>query len=102
MKRNLKRLLILVRDTIKDKNIRFIGTCHTSSVLLEKKMISYNDWIEIKHFIEAYRPGIFSRHFCFFNSIPGQMILGRNNAFYWKKYKREPRIKWLNYHINKL
>jgi hypothetical protein len=46
-------------------------------------------------FMQSHKPKFWSRHYCWINP-------DRDYWYYWPKYKKEPRIKWLKYWIKKL
>ena len=86
MARPIKELLITLRDNSQITNNQIkSGLCLENSYLEEHKFISFIEYKELRSFIAINRP--------------------KNNDYGnwgWEKGLWEPRLEWLNFHINLL
>lgn len=82
--RKLSYLLTVVRDLL-PANIREWGLCHVVTQLYLDNIINYYELLEIRHYFDENKPN--EQH---------------SRVYWWKPGEIEPRIKWLNEHIEKL
>lgn len=86
MERPIKELLIILRDNSQVINNQIkSGLCWENSYLEDNKVISFLEYKEIRTFIAINRPK---------NKKYG--------SWGWEKKLWEPRLEWLNFHINSL
>ena len=86
MERPIKELLIILRDNSQIINNQIeSGLCWENSCLEANKVISFSEYEELRNFIATNRP--------------------KNHDYGnwgWEKKLWEPRLEWLNFHINLL
>jgi hypothetical protein len=92
-KRNITLLLIILRDNLTE-NIEDKGLCWAISGLYIKHTITKEEGDMLKKHISDNRP-IFFNFDSFFQFITG-------SGYYFEPGNIKSRIKWLDYHINKL
>ena len=86
MARPIKELLIILRDNSQITNNQIkSGLCWENCYLEANKVISFSEYKELRNFIATNRP--------------------KNHDYGnwgWEKGLWEPRLEWLNFHINLL
>ena len=86
MERPIKELLIILRDNPQIINNQIeSGLCQENSCLEANEVISFSEYEELHNFIATNRP--------------------KNHDYGnwgWEKKLWEPRLEWLNFHINLL
>lgn len=88
--KTLVELLILLRDLIISKPV--IGMCFGIEHLWLNDKITLNEKHILRDYILSHKPITFST---FVN-------ITNRNWFWWGKFKKKPRIRYLNKHIKKL
>ena len=89
--RTIKELLVVVRDNLKTSNLHS-GLCGFVDQLHSGNIITNTEMHLLHKFISGNRPKVFTKHYD---------LLRRCSAWYWKPTVKEPRIKWLDYMIDK-
>lgn len=85
--RTTKELLIILRDNIELSTIN--GLCFLNITLLYKNIITDAEHTIIHDYIYNNQP-----------SKKSKLYGGSDNGFYyWPKGEKEPRLRWLKYHI---
>ena len=82
-----RRIHVLLEIMLDNKDLFYKGLCGWTYALLFADLISSKEAFLLNDYIDNNRP---------FNL---RTIFGK--SFYWKKGKLDPRIKWLEKHINK-
>jgi hypothetical protein len=90
--RTTKELLELM---LEHQNKFRLGLCIWVNDLRLLKIISYDEWRELKTYIKNNKPSRFSSWDYFKYSFSG-------SRFYWEASEIKPRIKWIKQHIKKL
>ena len=86
-----KKLLIKLRDQIKDKPILMSGLCYEviKLCIYSSSPITEDEYSSLTKYIHQHRPK-WGKHFCEDYC---------NNAWYWPEHEVKPRLDWLNYRI---
>lgn len=85
--RTNKELLQLLLDNI---YLLRTGLCGVASRLNNSDVITYSEYYKIKDYISNNRPTQGSK---LYDSTQV------TEAYYWKQEDKEPRVRWLKYHI---
>lgn len=83
--KDIKTLLQLMLD---NQGLFQSGLCSWASGL----PLSFNEWMDLKKYIRENRPSMFSSTDAFLHCT---------DCYYWKVGDIEPRLKWINKHIQK-
>ena len=88
--RPIKELLqVMLDNTVLFK----VGLCRFTELLLDYRLITFEENIILRDYIYDNRPSKFSSIDAFIN---------RDEGYFWPCGKIEPRIKWIRTHIKKL
>lgn len=91
--RTLKELLIALRDYVMANPYKYSGLCVYIACLAHRDIITLEEEKVLNTFIRDNKPKRFRRFY---------KKACKNSAWYWEAYDAKIRVKWLNYHINKL
>ena len=91
--RSLLKLLIILRDDIKDKYFLDSGLCYEIAILYNKKIITFEEKIRLHTFINNNRPK---------NGQFGYNKRNSSSYWYWPSSDVPLRLRWLNYWIAKI
>lgn len=90
--RSIKELLIVL---LENKKLFRYGLCRWSSDLFYDNIISYEECMLLRQYIDNNRPKN--------DFIDKLCTIGRNNdAFYWTEGLLYPRVRWIKQQIKKL
>jgi hypothetical protein len=94
--RTLKQLIpLLIEELQTDK---YNGMCTANLFLLDKKIISWDEFNTLRALIKKARPNRLEiRYYC----KNGGNSRTKEHAYYWTPGKLKPRIKWLKKQLQK-
>lgn len=91
--RNIKSLLILLKDYIELNDISTYGLCRVCHSLYANLIISSNEYSELEYFINHNRPKWYQKYYSYKE---------RDSVYFWKWGDFKIRLKWINYQIRKI